>query len=70
MSEPQGMSDLDIWRCADLFVRQHGQDAAIFVASRADSLLAKGDLEGSRVWKRILKAVEQILETASPSSVH
>jgi len=49
MSEPQGISDLDIWRCADLFVRQYGPDAAIFVASRADSLLAKGDLEGSRV---------------------
>ncbi len=30
---------------------------------QADAMLAKGDLEGQTVWKRIVRAVEEILRT-------
>ncbi len=30
---------------------------------RADAMLEKGDLDGQRVWLRILKAVEELLDT-------
>ncbi len=30
---------------------------------RADAMLEKGDLEGQAVWKRIVKAVEEIQRT-------
>ncbi len=53
--------DLDIYRSANLLVRLHGQDAPIQAAMRAGELLDKGDLDGYAVWKRILRAVEELL---------
>jgi hypothetical protein len=51
-------SNLDIWRSAQALIKQHGQDAPIQAAMRADAMLDKGDLDGYVVWKRILRAVE------------
>ncbi len=36
-------SDLDIYRGANLLVQQHGEDAPIHAAMRADAMLEKGD---------------------------
>ncbi len=57
-------SDLDIWRSANVLVKRHGQDAPIHAAIRADAMLEKGDLDGYAVWKRILRAVEELQGTA------
>ena len=42
------VSDLDIYRAANLLVTQHGQDAPIQAAMRADAMLEAGDLDGYR----------------------
>ncbi len=42
-----------------------GQDAPIQAAMRADAMLEKGDLDGYAVWRRILRAVEE-LQRAEP----
>ncbi len=47
--------NLDIYRSANVLVKQHGQDAPIEAAIRADAMLDKGDLDGYAVWKRIVK---------------
>ena len=39
-------SDLDIYRCANLLIDQHGEDAPAFAAMRADKRLEAGDIEG------------------------
>jgi hypothetical protein len=39
---------------------QHGVDAALRAAQRADELLAEGDVDGNAVWRRILVAVEEL----------
>ncbi len=57
--------DLDIYRTANILVKQHGQDAPIHAAMRADAMLDKGDLDGCAVWKRVLRAVEE-LQRAGP----
>ncbi len=57
--------DLDIWRSANLLVQQHGEDAPVEAAMRADAMLEKGDLDGCAAWKRILRAVEE-LQGAAP----
>ncbi len=49
--------DRDIYRSANVLVKQHGADAPTHVAMRADAMLAKGDLAGYAVWKRTLRAV-------------
>ncbi len=47
-------------------LRLHGPDAPIHAAMRADELLEKGDVDGYAVWRRILRAVEE-LQRAEPA---
>jgi hypothetical protein len=35
--------DRDIWRAANLLIGQHGADAEIVAARRADEMLERGD---------------------------
>ncbi len=48
---------LDIFRSAQALIKQHGADAPIHAAMKADAMLGKGDLGGYAVWKRTLRAV-------------
>ena len=57
------IADLDIYRSAQALVKQHGQDAPIQAAIRADAMLEKGGAEGCAAWKRVLMAVEKLLRT-------
>ncbi len=41
-------------------MKHHGEDAPIEAAMRADAMLEAGDLDGYAVWKRILRAVEEL----------
>ena len=59
-------SDLDIYRSANVLVKQHGHDAPIEAAMRADAMLDNGDLDGYAVWKRVTKAVEELLSKKRP----
>ncbi len=45
-------SDLDIYRTANVLIREHGEDAALEAAQRADAMLEKGRLDGQRVWRK------------------
>ncbi len=52
--------DLDIYRAANVVIKQYGQDAPVHAAMRADAMLEKGDPDGYAVWKRILRALEEL----------
>ena len=54
------VGNLDIYRSASVLIREHGEDAALEAAQRADAMLERGDMEGLAVWKRIITAVEEI----------
>jgi hypothetical protein len=56
-------ADLDIWRAANVLVKEYGDDAPLLAARRCDALLANGDVDGERVWKSILRAVEELQRT-------
>ncbi len=60
-------SDLDIYRSANLLSQQHGEDAPIHAAMKADAMLEAGDLDGLAVWKRILRVVEDLQRKAPKS---
>ncbi len=62
--------DLDIYRSANALMKQHGQDAPIEAAMKADAMLDKGDLDGCAVWKRVLRAVEELLGVVPGARVH
>ena len=53
-------SDLDIYRTASILIREHGEEADLVAAQRADKFLEDGDMAGSAVWRRVLKAVKEI----------
>ncbi len=60
------ISDLDIYRTANVLVKQHGQDAPIQAAMRADAMLEEGDLDGYAVFKQVVKAIEELLSKDRP----
>ncbi len=61
------MIPVDTYRSASLLVNQHGEDAPIHAAMRADATLKAGDPDGYAMWKRILRAVEKLQGTAPKS---
>ena len=61
------ISDLDTYRSAQALIKQHGQDAPIHAAMRADAMLDKGDLDDYAAWKRVLRTVEELQGTVPKS---
>jgi len=61
--------DLDIYCSAQVLVKHHGPDAPIHAAMKADAMLDKGDLDGVAVWRRVLRAVEELLSKERPAGV-
>jgi hypothetical protein len=49
--------DIDIWRAANLVIKQHGENAEIMAAQSADLMLERDDSEGRLVWLRIRRAI-------------
>ena len=60
------ISELDIWISARVVIDEYGEDAPIHTAQRADEILEEGDLDGLAVWKRILRAVDELLAKERP----
>jgi hypothetical protein len=52
--------ELDIWRAATLLIQQHGSEAEIVAAQRADLMLERGDLDGQQLWMRIGRTVVEL----------
>jgi hypothetical protein len=52
--------DRDIWRAANLLIREHGADAEVVTARRADEMLERGERDGQRVWLRIRRAIVEL----------
>ena len=55
--------DRDIYRAASVIMKQYGKDAQIHSTKRASAMLDKGDVDAYAVWKRILRAVEELQRT-------
>jgi hypothetical protein len=64
------MDQKDIWCGAKLLMDQYGADASVHAAMRADQLIEAGDVQGVCVWKRVLKAIEQLTSSDPGGAVH
>ncbi len=60
------ITDIDIYRAADQFIKQHGEDAPLHAAMRAGKLMETGDMDGRAVWLRIVMAIEELLAKEAP----
>jgi len=65
-------SEREIYAAANTYIREHGEDAVIHAAMRADALLDAGDLEGQSVWLRVIEAIKALLSASAPpgSALH
>jgi hypothetical protein len=54
------LPDRDIWRAADLLIREHRRDAEVVAARRADEMFERGDRYGLLVWLRIRRAIVEL----------
>jgi hypothetical protein len=52
--------DSEVWRFADALIRRHGDDASFWAAQRADQCLADGDTDGARLWRAVIRAIEEV----------
>ena len=59
--------DRDIHYYTQVLVKHHGEGASVRATTRANTMLKAGDLDAYAMWKRILKAVEE-LQRAEPKS--
>ena len=57
------ISDDDVKLCASALVTMFGKDAPARAAERADEYLAKGEQEGCEFWRRMVKAIEEVLSS-------
>jgi hypothetical protein len=55
------LTEWELWACADEVIRQHGLDAPIFAAMRADHLLLDGEQDGAANWRLIVKRINELL---------
>jgi hypothetical protein len=51
------VSDLDIWRAANLLIRRHRANDELEAAKRADLMLDRGDDDCRLLWSRIRRAI-------------
>ena len=63
-------TDIDIYRSAKVLIDQHGDNAAIHAAIRADQMLKQGDLDGRNVWVRIIEAIHELRDVKPHGMKH
>jgi hypothetical protein len=56
------VSDLDIWRSANLLIKQHGERAWTEAVLRYFEMKRAKDVEGVRVWRRIARAISHFTD--------
>lgn len=55
------LTEWELWACANETILQHGADAPIFAALRADELSGHGDDDGARAWRMIIERINALL---------
>jgi len=54
-------SEIDIWRSANVLVRDHQENAGVIAADRLALMQRREDKAGMEVWRRIIHAVDAIV---------
>ncbi len=62
------IGEWELWACAHELIRQHGADAAIHAAMRADTLDGEGEIHGSAAWRQFVRRINEL--QAEPGSIH
>jgi hypothetical protein len=63
------VSNLDVWRTADLVYKQYRDNAQLHAARRVSELTNAGDQAGALVWSDILAAIAVMSTWENPDSL-
>ena len=64
------ITEIDIWRAAQLMLRWYGDMAQAESIRRIEELSAADDFAGVAIWLRIIDAVDQLANTTPPGPAH
>ena len=64
------ITEWELWACANQAINEHGADAPIFAAMRADELFEQGDDDGARTWRLIVERINGLLSGPAPGARH
>jgi hypothetical protein len=56
------LSEWELWACANELIRQHGADAPIHAAMKADAMLERNDDQGAKTWQLIVHRTNELLQ--------
>jgi len=56
-------AELDVYRAANILVKEYGVEQAPLMAKRVDAMLELDDVDGQRTWKAVLRAVQELTRT-------
>jgi hypothetical protein len=54
------MDEIDIWRSADILIKQYGDEARQIAAKRAHALATQRDGEGFAAWVQVVAAILEL----------
>jgi len=57
----------ELWACALLVEREHGDGAVAFIAERVATLATAGDMAGVERWRAVADKLDQLLDGGSPT---
>ena len=60
------LSDAEIYQSADLLIEEHGLYASSIATMRAGELLIDGNMDGYRMWKRIVMVIDNVSAFGPP----
>jgi hypothetical protein len=63
------VAPIDIWRTANVILKQFGDAAPEFAAKRISDLTMKGDKAGASVWSDVLAALAVLRMQEAPDSL-
>jgi len=64
------VSNLDIYRAANMLIERYGDKALIEAAKMIDRMLDHGDVAGRDVWRRIRRAIADLQAQPSKGTLH
>jgi len=68
--EPTVIPEIDIWRAAQLMLKRYGDNALEESAARANELALASDDDGAATRRRIMAAVEQLVNKTPPGRIN
>ncbi len=60
------VTEIDVYRTANEYIKQYGENATVHAAMKVDEMLEKADFDGQSVWLRVIKAIDELQSEVVP----